>query len=138
MPKKSATVRGGQRTNKPKTQKGFELVRPLADEQEEPETQSIAEQSAAQASTATAVTTQVSTGKATGADTVDTVAGSVPKGSASSRLADRRRTQVRSAVGLVTAEHYAYVRKDLIFIAILAIILFAAIIVLRFVPGIGF
>jgi hypothetical protein len=63
-----------------------------------------------------------------------------PKGSAAARLAARRqagqRTQ-RTATALITAEHYGYVRKDLIFIAILAIIMFGTIIVLHFVPGIG-
>ena len=63
-----------------------------------------------------------------------------PKGSASARLAARRqaaqKTQ-RVAPTLITAEHYSYVRKDLIYIAVLAILMFATIIVLHFVPGIG-
>jgi hypothetical protein len=63
------------------------------------------------------------------------------KGSASARLAARRqqgqKTQQRAAASLITAEHYAYVKRDLIFIAILAIIMFSALIVLHFVPGIG-
>ena len=61
--------------------------------------------------------------------------------SAAARLAARRqsgqKSSQRTAVALVTAEHYSYVRKDLIFIAVLAIVMFAAIIVLHFVPGIG-
>lgn len=63
-----------------------------------------------------------------------------PKGSASARLAARRqnqRSQQRIAPTLITAEHYAYVRKDLIYIAILAVLMFATIIILHFVPGIG-
>ncbi len=64
----------------------------------------------------------------------------VPK-SAAARLAARRqsgqKSSQRTAVALVTAEHYSYVRKDLIFIAALAIVMFAAIIILHFVPGIG-
>ena|SRR5579872_1951056 len=61
--------------------------------------------------------------------------------SAAARLAARRqagqKSTQRTAVALVTAEHYSYVRKDLIFIAVLAIVMFAAIIILHFVPGIG-
>lgn len=60
--------------------------------------------------------------------------------SASERLAARRQAAQkaqRSSVSLVTAEHYSYVRKDLIYIAILAIIMFAIIIGLHFVPAIG-
>ncbi|MHB8599758.1 MAG: hypothetical protein ACYDER_23485 [Ktedonobacteraceae bacterium] len=64
----------------------------------------------------------------------------VPK-SAAARLAARRQSgqknSPRSAVTLITSEHYSYVRKDLAFIAVLAIIMFAAIIILHFVPGIG-
>ncbi len=60
------------------------------------------------------------------------------KGNASARLAARKHTQRSSrSASLITAEHYSYVRKDLLFIAVLAIIMFAAIIVLYFVPGIG-
>ncbi|HLX40030.1 MAG TPA: hypothetical protein VKR42_05830 [Ktedonobacteraceae bacterium] len=61
--------------------------------------------------------------------------------SASARLAARRQSgqkNQRTAVSLITAEHYSYVRKDLAFIAVLALIMFAAIIVLHFVPGIGY
>src|SRR6266567_6878351 len=53
-----------------------------------------------------------------------------PKGSAAAKLAARRQAaqkmQQRAAATLITAEHYAYVRKDLRFIAILAAIMFAA------------
>lgn len=67
--------------------------------------------------------------------------GAAPKGSASARMATRRqnsqKSQQRVAPTLITAEHYSYVRKDLIYIAILAILMFATIIVLHFVPGIG-
>lgn len=65
---------------------------------------------------------------------------SAPKSGASARLAARRaavqKVQQR-AVSLITSEHYSYVRKDLRFIAILAAIMFAIIIILHFVPGIG-
>jgi hypothetical protein len=64
-----------------------------------------------------------------------------PKGSASARLAARRqaaqRTQQRSSAPLISAENYDYVRNDLKFIAILAVLMFATIIILHFVPGIG-
>lgn len=64
-----------------------------------------------------------------------------PKGSAAARLAARRQTaqkpQSRMATPLVTAEHYAYVRRELIIIAILALIMFSVIIILHFVPAIG-
>lgn len=63
-------------------------------------------------------------------------------GSASARIAARRqatqKVQQRVAVPLVTVEHYSYVRRDLIFIAVLACIMFAIIITLHFVPGIGY
>ncbi len=61
------------------------------------------------------------------------------KGSASARMAARKNTQrtQRSQATLITAEHYSYVRRDLAFIAILAAIMFIAIIVLYFIPGIG-
>jgi hypothetical protein len=65
----------------------------------------------------------------------------VSQGSAATRLAARRqttqKTPQRSSAPLITAEHYSYVRKDLIFIAILAAIMFSVIIILHFVPGIG-
>src|SRR5579863_8477416 len=74
------------------------------------------------------------------ATTATTGTSAAPK-SAAARLAARRqsgqRNQLRSAVSLITAEHYSYVRRDLVFIAILAAIMFAAIIILHFVPGIG-
>ncbi|HLI07136.1 MAG TPA: hypothetical protein VKV40_11265 [Ktedonobacteraceae bacterium] len=63
-----------------------------------------------------------------------------PKGSASARLAARRqnqKSQQRIAPTLITPEHYAYVRKDLVYIAILAALMFATIIILHFIPGIG-
>jgi hypothetical protein len=68
-------------------------------------------------------------------------ASAAPKGSAAARLAARRqaaqKAQQRSTATLISAEHYSYVRRDLIFIATLAAIMFAIIIILHFVPGIG-
>jgi cell division protein FtsL len=46
-----------------------------------------------------------------------------------------QKPQQRSAASLIAAENYSYVRKDLLFILILAIIMFSAIIVLHFVIG---
>lgn len=64
-----------------------------------------------------------------------------PKGSASARLAARRqaahKAQQRSSATLITAEHFAYVRKDLITIGILAATMAAIIIILYFVPGLN-
>lgn len=68
--------------------------------------------------------------------------GALPKGSAAARLAERRKAtqqaQKKSGAALITPEHYAYVRRDLMIIAILAIIMFSVIIILHFVPGIGY
>jgi hypothetical protein len=62
-----------------------------------------------------------------------------PKSSAAARLAARRKAaqKAQRSVTLISAENYAYVRKDLLLIAILAIIMFSAIIILHFVPAIG-
>jgi hypothetical protein len=62
-----------------------------------------------------------------------------PKSSAAARLAARRKAvqKAQRSVTLISAENYAYVRKDLLFIAILAIVMFSAIIILHFVPAIG-
>ncbi len=62
-----------------------------------------------------------------------------PRPSASARIAARRQTAQKThrAVSLISAENYGYVRKDLLIIAILAIIMFSAIIILHFVPAIG-
>lgn len=71
---------------------------------------------------------------------VATATVAAPK-SASARLAARRqatqKTQQRAPATMISAENYRYVRKDLIFIAILAAIMFSAIIILHFVPAIG-
>jgi len=158
MPKKTATTRGGTQRNKPrvKVQKSFELVRQVSDEQEqeqeqEPEAVSSAEPTAVSVSTMAALeikenkskskrvaSSEVKQSESTSSDTGTVTA---PKGGAAARLAARRhgvqRAQQRAAAALITAEHYAYVRKDLVFIAILAVIMFSAIIILHFVPGIG-
>lgn len=156
MPKKTATTRGGAQRNKPrvKVQKSFELVRQVSDEQEqeqEPEAVSSAEPTAFSVSTMVApeikenkskskrvASSEVKQSESTSSDTGTVTA---PKGGAAARLAARRhgvqKAQQRAAATLITAEHYAYVRRDLVFIAILAVIMFSAIIILHFVPGIG-
>src|SRR6266568_2802993 len=158
MPKKTVTTRGGTQRNKPrvKVQKSFELVRQPSDEQgqeQEPEAVSSPEPTAVSVSTMAApeikenkskskskrvASSEVKQSESTSSDTGTVTA---PKGGAAARLAARRhgvqRAQQRAAAALITAEHYAYVRKDLVFIAILAVIMFSAIIILHFVPGIG-
>jgi hypothetical protein len=80
-------------------------------------------------------------GKQSTVSTVGASSGTASQGSAATRLAARRqaaqKTPQRSSATLITPEHYSYVRKDLIFIAILALIMFSVIIILHFVPGIG-
>lgn len=150
MPKKTTYSRNTAQRAKPK-QKSFELVRPVSDdnvletvedseeleatdvETLEPEVEETPEQETS--------SKRVSSRAATAAATA-TVASSTPK-SASARIAARRqarqgtqpKTQQRSAANMVLAENYSYVRKDLLFILILAIIMFAIIIVLHFVLG---
>lgn len=62
------------------------------------------------------------------------------KGSVSERQDARRqvsqKAQQRNAAALITAEHYSYVKRDLMFIGILALIMFIIIVILYFVPGI--
>lgn len=158
MPKKTAYRSGAQR-NKTK-QKSFELVRPVSDENvletvesdevEEVEEDVVGEMTSTEngeeeveevrevktksgnaglkagASAAAVISTPPATGN-----------GSSPK-SAAARLAARRlaaQKAQRTSSNLITAEHYSYVRKDLIFILILAIIMFGTIIALHFVLG---
>jgi hypothetical protein len=55
-------------------------------------------------------------------------------------MAARRQAQIktqRPTTSMILAENYSYVRKDLIFILILAFIMFTAIVILKFVPAIG-
>jgi len=158
MPKKTVTTRGGTQRNKPrvKVQKSFELVRQLSDEQgqeqeQEPEAVSSAEPTAVSVSTMVAPEIKENKSKSkrvassevkqSESTSIDTGTVTAPKGSAAARLAARRhgvqKAQQRAAATLITAEHYAYVRRDLMFIAILAVIMFSAIIILHFVPGIG-
>ena len=165
MPKKSTTARGGAQRNKPKVQKSFELVRETqgqsVDEQvtEEENTSDAEEASAVAVSTMEAPepkkmvrgSTKLAAQEKKSESSAETKVlpetpptesvSTAPKGSAAAKLAARRQAaqklQQRAASTLITAEHYTYVRKDLRFILILAIIMFAIIITLHFVPGIG-
>ena len=144
MPKKSTTARSGAQRNKPKTQKSFELVRSASEEQALEENES-AEQEVANVATATATTPAprkeetVAPKVAVPAAKEEKESATPAKGSAAARLAARRqatqKAQQRSAVSLISPEHFAYVRRDLITIAILATIMFAAIIILYFAIG---
>ena len=155
MPKKTASARGGASRNKPKSQKSIQLVRPTTAEKnnessegEENTTLAAPTSRTTVASTATVSKAEVATSKKSAVESVtapkekDVVDTSVAnKSSAGARLAARRQTvlkqQVQRNAGLVTAEHYAYVRRDLIYILILAVIMFSAIVILHFVPAIG-
>ena len=151
MPKKTTSTRGGAQRNRPKVQKNIELVRQVPAEQELEDTSNaepaaasvtaVAAPSEDRQSTAKRSETKQSETKQSEAKDTTATAVAPPKGSAAARVASRRqaaqKAQQRAAATLVTAEHYAYVRQDLRLIAILATIMFLAIIILSFVPGIG-
>ena len=158
MPKKTASARGGASRNKPKPQKSIQLVRPAsADNDMQNESSEVEEETplAVSTSKATVASTatvskkaEVATSKKPETESVSAQQGKdadetpgMNKSSAAARLAARRQTalrqQVQRSANLVTAEHYAYVRRDLIYILILAVIMFSAIIILHFVPAIG-
>ncbi len=153
MAKKTASARSGASRNKPRSQKSVQLVRPVStatelevDDSEEETTGTIATSTAAEPTVEAEVeeveVEEVAEVKAPRVEAtkpvVETTA--APK-SASARLAARRQagqqTQKRAPATMISAENYRYVRKDLIFIAILAAIMFSAIIILHFVPAIG-
>ena len=133
MAKKTAHTRSAAQRNRPKTQKSVELVRQKPAEKEIEHSSGLQEEKNGVAISTTTATTTENTGedsKAVGTEI------SSPKTSASARLAARRqasqKTQ-RSTATLITAEHYRYVRNDLIYIAILAAIMFTILIVLFFI-----
>ena len=133
MAKKTAHTRSTAQRNKPKTQKSVELVRQTSTEKEiESESDPENESNGVAISTATATTSE---NEKDGTKSVATAA-TASTTSTSTRLAARRqasqKTQ-RSTATLITAEHYRYVRNDLIYIAILAAIMFSILIVLFFV-----
>jgi hypothetical protein len=130
MPKKSASARSGAQ-RKPKAQKSVELVRPasvLDEEQSEPESESTEKPAIAPARVATATTTVEERPVEQ-----EKTASTAPKGSASARLAARRqatqRAHQRNAATLITPEHFAYVRRDLVTIAVLAVVMITIILV---------
>jgi hypothetical protein len=133
MAKKTANTRSAAQRNKPKTQKSVELVRQTSPEKEV-EVDSSPEQAISGVATSTAKAQTTVTENGGTKTAVDTA--TAPKTSASARLAARRqaaqKTQ-RSSPTLITSEHYRYVRNDLIYIAILAAIMFSILIVLFFV-----
>jgi hypothetical protein len=157
MPKKAAATRSGAQRNKPKTQKSFELVRPERAETEEESVTDSTNGSTAIAIQPEAKATPKATTKVTRQPEAKTSARAAtaiapqseaitqesqitpPAGSASARLAARRQAaqkqQQREATSLITSEHFAYVRKDLMRIAIFAVVMFTAIIVLYLTFG---
>jgi hypothetical protein len=159
MPKKTASVRGGASRNRPKPQKNIKLVHPDAainenDLQSEGNEENmpliVPASKTAVASAATVSKTELATSKKSEVESMpsqkEQVVTDLPaanKGSAAARLAARRQTPtvLKSPTArnssLITSEHYAYVRRDLIYILILAIIMFSAIIILHFIPAIG-
>ena len=142
MAKKTARTR-----NRPKAQKSFELVRQTAIEKEAEleDSPEPANSDVVTLTTATSVSEKESKKTATVPVPMDesesTKAIATHNASASERLAARRqaaqKAQQRSSMTLITAEHYGYVRRDLIYIAILALVMFAVLIGLHFVPAIG-
>jgi hypothetical protein len=155
MPKKSPAARAVQRQK----QKSFELVRPATESDADditytetdidaPDTQAsavsaiptettpepvrkTAEKKVATPAAATTAVTELPI-------TPSSVSGPTTKASASARLAARRQSsqraqQQRNASAMITAEHFAYVKRDLTLIGSLAVVFIAAIIVLYFV-----
>lgn len=142
MAKKSAAARSGAQRNRAKTQKNIELVRtaPEQIEQEALDTeQTAATESAAQQAEPASVRTTATTTESKEKSRDAAPATTAHKGSAAARSAARRqanqKVQQRSNAALITSEHFAYVRRDLITITVLASCMFAAIIVLYFVFG---
>ena len=133
MAKKTAHTRSAAQRNKPKTQKSVELVRQTSTEKEiESESGPEKESNGVAVSTATATTSE---NEKDGTKSVATAA-TASTTSTSTRFAARRQASQksqRSTATLITAEHYRYVRNDLIYIAILAAIMFSILIVLFFV-----
>ena len=148
MPKKTARSRSAAQRNKPRTQKNIELVRQTSAEKQV-EVESSPEPAEGGVATSTAIastsvsereTKKTATAPTPVIESESTKAIATHNASASERLAARRQAAQkaqRTSPTLVTADHYSYVRRDLIYIAILAIIMFSIIIGLHFVPAIG-
>jgi hypothetical protein len=151
MPKRSGSARSGAQRNRPKVQKNIELVRQGAQQERSSEAGAVqenAEQTAVSMATVTTPKPEVqqaseSAAPAPGAEKIFEKPASVPevqktngKGSAAARLAARRQSgqrPLRNQATLITAEHFTYVRQDLIRIGILAGIMVVAMIILYFV-----
>lgn len=141
MPKKTAYSRSGAQRSKAK-QKSFELVRPASDENVLETVENSSETETEGAEVTTSEVEEKAEVEEFASAKVSAPAASVPASnaprSASARMAARRQAAQkaqRSSTNMILAENYGYVRKDLIFILILAIIMFSAIIALHFVIG---
>lgn len=135
MAKKSATARRSAQRSKATRAKGFELVQPAVEEREEesPLLEVEEEEIVTSEPDIENVAPSVVEEKASTPVTV-----APEQGSARARLAARRQAKNRSqraAPQLITVEHFAYVKRDLITIGILATLLFVVIIVLYFAYG---
>lgn len=134
MAKKSATARRSAQRSKATRAKGFELVQPAVEEREEEspllqvEEEIVTSEPEIENVAPSVVEEEAST----------PVAAAPEQGSARARLAARRQAKNRSqraAPQLITVEHFAYVKRDLITIGILATLLFVVIVVLYFAYG---
>ncbi|WP_069805074.1 hypothetical protein [Thermogemmatispora onikobensis] len=138
---KKAGARSGTR-QKARAQKHIELVRQAGQGEQKQSRVSTLEGAAASPSQQNTSSTAVAQTRPAETHTREQTA--VPAEtsrpvSAAGKLAARRqagRAAQRSAA-LVTPEHYAYVRRDLVMIVILAAIMFATLIILHFVPALG-
>ena len=151
MPKKTAHTRSTAQRNKPKAQKSVELVRPTSTPTSiatstSTSTEKVMGREVEVDNSPEPVNSGVATPEVAAPTPVSvrenesTKAAATHNASAAERFAARRQAgqkAQRSSATLITAENYSYVRKDLIFIAILAFIMFAVIIGLHFVPAIG-
>lgn len=144
MPKKTTYSRNGAQRGKTKP-KSFELVRPVSEDAvleagKEDEGEDIEQVNVAELPEEKKQEMEEPRGKRQAgvpSPVPATPSNGSPK-SAAARMAARRQTVQkvqRSSANLITAENYSYVRKDLIFILVLAIVMFSAIIILHFVIG---
>jgi hypothetical protein len=118
MPKKTSAARNAAQRQKTKTQKSFELVKPVTPV-------NLSEETAEEQEKSTVISA------------VEEPVEEVPT-TASARVAARRQATQRaqrSVQSLISAEHFTYVSRDLITVAILAILMLAIIITLYFTIG---
>lgn len=130
MAKKSAATHSRAQRNKTKAQKSFELVQPDQESNDKPEMPKGTATTTMAPSTLVMTPQSVVPGQK--ATEIIPTEENLVKSSAAARMAARRhatqKAQQRSTPTLLTTEHFAYVRRDLITIAILACIMFTAII----------